>query len=144
MSWRGRFQFWLSLPWSRRQAKLNSQRLNFTEFDFCQEFSNDGAGNKAKVARVAWKILREEAAVADFRPKPEDDLLRVFGLADEDLDDLILAILEQAGARVPGPAETLAMGPIENVEDLIQFVATFLPQQSGAGSFSGRSGAKTG
>lgn len=121
LRWLGNLIQW---PLSSRQAKLQARRLNYFRDDFVDSFQT---ASGREVAKVAWELLREEAVVADFRPKPEDDLLRVFGLADEDLDDLVLALLGRTGARVPGPAETLAMDPIEKVEDLIQFVAAFLP-----------------
>jgi hypothetical protein len=63
-----------------------------------------------------------EAVVEGFKPHPDDDLLQVFGLADEDLDDLVLELLERCHCRVPHPSETAEMPAVLTVADLFAFV----------------------
>jgi hypothetical protein len=104
-------------PWSVPQRRLMSERQQYGLSDFIQYF-----GREPNLAEEVWNAVAREAMVEDFRPKPEDDLLKVFGLADGDLDDLVQGILERCGCRVPMPAETGDMPPVHTVEDLFVFV----------------------
>jgi hypothetical protein len=93
------------------------ERTNYGLNEFVQHF-----GRNYEIAKEIWKSLAEEAVVEGFAPKPEDDLLEVFGLADEDLDDLVLGILTRCGCRIPPPSETADMPPVRTVTDLFEFV----------------------
>ena len=71
-----------------------------------------------------WDCLAAEAVVPGFKPHPDDDLVKVFGLADEDLSDVVLDAVLKTGARVPPGPETAAMPAIRTVSDVVAFVAS--------------------
>lgn len=77
------------------------QRQDYGREDFIQHFEH-----APDIAAEVWSALSHEAVVEGFKPHPDDDLLQVFGLADEDLDDLVLELLERCHCRVPHPSET--------------------------------------
>jgi len=59
--------------------------------------------------------------------KPADDLERVYGLADLDLEDAVLVIADRAGARLPKSAELdeLKTRGVRTVDDLLRFLEPF-------------------
>lgn len=114
-SWLGRL---VELPFSAPQHRLMRERNDYGKDDFIRSFSVD-----AQISNAVWDGLSREAVVKGFKPMPTDDLQRVFGLAEEDLDDFVLQILVQCGCRIPDSAETSAMSPVRTVGDLVAFVA---------------------
>ena len=108
-------------PFYFRQMRLSESRRPYTKENFCDYF--EALSVDAKIASEVWNALSDSADFDEFRPYPEDDILRVYGLADEDLDDLVLGILNRCQCRVPSPAETASMAPLETVVDLVLFVA---------------------
>jgi hypothetical protein len=105
-------------PWSSRQRRLMEQRADYQFADFMQHF-----GREPEIAKEIWSALSDHALVYGFKPKPQDELLKVFGLAEEDLDDLVLRILQRCGCRIPSVAETGRMKPVRTVGDLFELVA---------------------
>ncbi len=83
-----------------------------------------GRGVAREIADEVWKILTENAAIDGFKPHPEDDLLAVFGLAEEDLDeDVVLELLQHCGCRIPQPSDIDGMKPLTTVADLVDFLS---------------------
>ncbi|HZG42136.1 MAG TPA: hypothetical protein VEY93_04175 [Longimicrobium sp.] len=118
MTWLNWLKELVELPFSIPQKRRMRERGGYTKADFVRHFGRDGA-----VAGVVWDCLAGEAVVENFKPHPEDDLSTVFGLADEDLDDVVLRALHEAGCRVPSPAETATMPPVRTVADMVGFLA---------------------
>ena len=109
-------------PWSKRQSRLMLQRKTYDIGDFVRYFESDPT-----IAEALWEALAREAEVEGFKPAPGDDLVYVFGLADEDLDDVVVKLLQRCGCRVPPPAETANMAPIRTVADLYSFLEQMKP-----------------
>jgi hypothetical protein len=108
-------------PLARSQRRLVKERIPISEAMFLAHFQR--AGIDGGVAAAAWRVLRSEALVDGFTRAPEDDLEQVFKIAEEDLDDMVLALLRECQCRIPPPGETDAMAPVRTVEDLVRFVA---------------------
>lgn len=122
MRWLSWLKDLVELPFSVPQKRRMRERAGYTKADFVRHFGRDG-----RVAGVVWDCLAGEAVVEDFKPHPEDDLSTVFGLADEDLDEVVLRALRQAGCRVPSPGETGTMPPVRTVADVVRFLASMQP-----------------
>jgi acyl-homoserine lactone acylase PvdQ len=91
-----------------RQQKLIRLRGEVTAQSFSAMFTDE---RERMVARMVWDHLRREAVVPDFRPHPDDRLLTVYGIAEEELDeDLILQVLRDLGAPTPRQASADAFG----------------------------------
>jgi len=112
-------------PFHYRQKGLAEGRDAWTEQDFLDHFAESGVADE--IARSVWGALEQEADPAGFAPRPTDDLRQVYGLADDDLDDLILAVLERCGCRVPPLSKTEKMDPVQTVADFVYFVAAMKP-----------------
>lgn len=111
----------LTWPLRRRQRQLAAARPSLGEAGFCEAIVSAG-GDALAAPRIRSRlmVLREDP---DFTPYPEDSLLKVFGLAEEDLDeDLILALLEELGLKPPDPPRVLAFGEIDTPLRVALFV----------------------
>jgi hypothetical protein len=57
---------------------------------------------------------------------PGDDLDRVYGLVDLDLEDAVLVIADRAGARLPRSNELDALKTrVRSVDDLLKYLEPF-------------------
>lgn len=113
--------FVVQLPFSWRQSRARALRENMTQEKFSAALASDDVEERA--ARLLWDKLIEAAVVEDFRPGADDDFLRIYGLADEDLDeDIILAILVDLGFEVPEPSLIEQVGAIKTPREFIQLV----------------------
>ena len=70
---------------------------------------------------------RHGAGGPRYRVMPADDLERVFGLVDLDLEDAVLVIADRAGARLPKSSELdeLKTRGVKSVEDMLRFLEPF-------------------
>jgi hypothetical protein len=112
----------LEWPFRQRQSRLMLNRTSYTQADFVEYFQTRGVD--AEVAATVWRALAGEAAVEGFTPMPQDSLQTVFGLVDDDLEELVLSILRHTDRRIPSRSETATMPPVRTVEDLVGFVNT--------------------
>lgn len=62
-----------------------------------------------------------------YKVLPGDDLQRVYGLVDLDLEDAVLLIADRAGARLPRSTELdeLKTKGVRTVEDMLRFLEPF-------------------
>lgn len=103
-------------------------RASYTKEDFARFFEQQNVPQK--ILDEVWDAIMDVAVIDDFRPHPEDNLEKDFGLADEDLDeDVILALLHRCGCRVPSMEEMLKMDPVDTVGDLVTFLAKMSPER---------------
>jgi hypothetical protein len=80
------FERFLQARFYSRQQKLMRLRGEVTAQSFLAMFTGK---RERMVARMVWDHLRREAVVPDFRPHPDDRLLTVYGIAEEELDERI-------------------------------------------------------
>lgn len=105
----------------RRQAHLMLAEGERTPEAFARSCA--GLGIDEDICQRTLSALGKVAAVDGFVPATCDDLLEVYGLADEDLDDdLVLPLLTQMACKIPTPAETSSMRPVRTVGDLVRFL----------------------
>ena len=118
----------LEWPLRRRQTRLMKSRGSYTKEDFARFFEQQAVPQK--ILDEVWDAIVDVAVVEDFKPHPEDNLEKDFGLADEDLDeDVILALLHRCGCRVPPVEEALQWGPVDTVADLVRFLTEMSPER---------------
>lgn len=71
--------------------------------------------------RVVYDYLQDWQSVKDFPVQATDDLYKIYGICDEDLDDAAIELA--AKWRVVLPADFIAPGPINTVADLVLLLA---------------------
>lgn len=87
-----------------------------------QEFT--AIGISEVLAETVIRYLRNWKNQMDFPVSPTDDIYRVYGIVDEDLDDFVLAIAN-ANELIPPENTAYWPTPVVTVLDLINFVMTF-------------------
>jgi len=118
----------LNFPWRRRQKLARKNRNGVTKEDFVAALAADPEERRA--ASLLWDLLVEAAVIEDFRPLPDDDFLRLYGLAEEDLEeDIILKVLEAAARAVPPPATVRELGEISTPARLLALVRAAPPRR---------------
>ena len=114
-------RFIAQLPFSRRQGQALQGRDGVTREHFISELALDEV--EASAADLLWDKLVQAAVVTDFRPKPDDNFLYLYGLADEDLDDdLIFEILSNLNLPLPSSSALSLVGNIDTPQDFMKLV----------------------
>jgi hypothetical protein len=112
----------LALPFSLRQNRIANVRPALNEHEFVAQVSK--AGGDKRAALLVYQKLGEWIYADGFTPYPEDHLGKLYGIADEELDeDLILDVLHQAGASPPNAEQIAAFGVIDTPLRIAQLVA---------------------
>jgi len=92
-----------------------------TKAAFIDAVASTALGRAA--AALLWDKLLELKVNADFTPYPSDDLLRTFGLAEEDLDvDVIIDIARSLGRAVPDQAIVDGVGAVATPADVVRLL----------------------
>lgn len=113
--------FVVQWPFSQRQRHALRSRNGITREDFVTELAS--GETEASAAGLLWDRLVEAAVIPNFTPSPDDDFLYIYGLADEDLDDdLIAAIFSDLGLALPSAAEIQPIGNIATPRDFMKLV----------------------
>ncbi|MEL6364516.1 MAG: hypothetical protein AAFR11_06725 [Pseudomonadota bacterium] len=111
----------LMFPFYGRQKRLASKRPSLSEEEFvrrCSETSED-----QPAASYVFRHLLEHTLHTAFTPYPDDCLEKVFGIAEEELDeDLILALLRDQQVPPPTDEDVRKFGPVRTPADVVAFV----------------------
>lgn len=109
------------MPFSARQRRLAASRPPLSKDDFIAKIASDDRGRGA--AALLWDKLNAAKVREELSPYPDDDLLRVYGLADEDLDeDIILAIIRDVGVPVPDREMLASFGQVSTPSDIVRLI----------------------
>lgn len=102
----------LSMPFYDRQRKLARERPPLTKEEFISRV--EIAGGDIEAATALYGKLEEWVVADEFTPYPEDSLLTVYGIAEEELDeDIILQIFDKLKIPLPSPASIAAFGIVD-------------------------------
>jgi hypothetical protein len=106
-----------------RTRRIAASRSGESFHTFRVSFDQDDA--PPEVLRAVYAKLQEWCldAVAAFPVGPDDDVGRVYGMVDEDLDDVVLEVLATCGRRLPAEERVRRMQPVVTVRDFVRFVA---------------------
>jgi hypothetical protein len=115
-------KYLFGLPFSRRQKKLAADRMPMTKAAFVADIVASGGDSQA--ASLVWDRLAAWRIVESFTPYPDDSLSRVFGIADEELDDdLIVRMFEELNLILPEQKPVREFGVIDSARRAAQFVS---------------------
>ncbi len=97
--------------------------------DYLQHFVSQGLSKK--IALDVYKYLGDWMNRSDFPVRPNDNLSKIYGIVDEDLDDLVIFAAESNNLALPNDTSYWKT-PVETVDDVIRFVSTFKSVRSEA------------
>lgn len=110
---------------------FRAQRMNRAsiERDGLSRFRDSFRGKYPEVllAQVYTYLAERHGAIEPhYLVNPGDDLGRVYGLVDLDLEDAVLVIADRAGARLPKANELDALkSRVRTVDDLLRYLEPF-------------------
>ncbi len=61
--------------------------------------------------------------VKEFPVRPADTIDGIYGIVDEDVEDMVKDVLKEANRRMPNEGEIKFPVSLETVEDVVNFVA---------------------
>lgn len=109
-------------PWSVRQRQLAGARPPLGDHEFVTEIAERGGDPDAAFLILAH--LKDWGLEQGFSPYPDDDLERVYGIAEEELEaDLLSAILKRLSLPLPTTANLTRFGPVQTPAQIAQLVA---------------------
>jgi len=118
----GVLQSILALPFSRRQAQLAKVREPLSEDTFATRISD--AGGDREAATFVYRKLNEWIYAKGFTPYPDDSFGRLYGIAEEELDeDLILEAFDTLAVAPPGQERLKAVGPVDTPLQVAKLIA---------------------
>ncbi|MBL0939444.1 MAG: hypothetical protein IBJ03_11140 [Gemmatimonadaceae bacterium] len=108
---------------ARRLTKASIERDGLSRF----RDSFGGRYPEILISQVYMYLAEQHGAVEPhYIVNPQDDLDRVYGLADLDLEDAVLVIADRAGARLPRANELDELKTrVRTVEDLLQYLEPY-------------------
>jgi hypothetical protein len=113
----------LEVPLRGRQRDLAHGRSPMPKEHFIDAIASTELGKTA--ANLLWGKLSELVVYDGFTPHPDDDLLKVYGLAEEDLDeDVILEIIKASGSHIPDSEALARFGPVNTPSAIIRLIET--------------------
>jgi hypothetical protein len=119
-------------PLLLKQRRLAANRPAMPKEQFIDTIASTELGRSA--ASMLWRKLVEATICDQFTPYPDDDLLKAFGLAEEDLDeDIILDIIKATGSVIPDRSMLKSFGSVNTPSDIIRLI------EAGNASGSGES-----
>jgi hypothetical protein len=115
-------KFLFGLPFSYRQRKLAASRPPIGKEEFVSMVSTEDADRQA-VERI-WEALVADRVDEGFAPYPDDSLGHVYGIAEEELDeDLIARVLKDLDIPIPDRDFTKRFGVIDSPRRVAQFIS---------------------
>jgi hypothetical protein len=107
--------------WYFRQRRAVRSRPSLTAHDFARLIQS--CGGDAQAAHLIHKMLLRFVYARGFTPDPKDDLLYLYGIAEEELDeDLIAQVLSDL--RIPAPSNHTieSVGSVRTPLDIAKLV----------------------
>lgn len=91
-----------------------------------EDFLHDFLENEilTLIAANVYDYLQDWMSRKDFLVTPGDRIYNVYGIVDEDLDDLVIAVADANNLILPKDTSYWST-PVVTVEDLIRFIYSF-------------------
>ena len=106
-----------------KNAKIAASRSGDSREDFIYYFSKEGAPKEILVE--VYRSLQALQSAKNFPVRPDDDLYQVYGIWNEDLDDLIIELAQTCGCKTPTTEDVAELAPIRSVKDLVRLLHRF-------------------
>ena len=111
-----------------REYAIRRNRKNDKTEDFFGHFVDMGIPRPLVLS--VYTYLQKWTAFDDFPVRPQDDIGKIYGIVGGDHDDLIIEIAEINNLIAP-PNSDHWQKPLDTVEDVIRFIASFPKKDSG-------------
>ena len=108
-----------------REQKLADSRRGQGFEDFAACFS--GENIPLDKLRVVYDYFQRWQSVKNFPVHPNDDLYKVYGIVDDDVDDAVIEMADGWRAKLPATAK--GVRPVRTVADVVHLLHQLPPQE---------------
>jgi hypothetical protein len=109
----------------RRERKLAESRRGQGFDDFSGYFSGENIPRN-KLHHV-YDFFQSWQSVKNFPVRPSDDLYKVYGIVDDDVDDAVIELADRWCAKLPPTFEGLR--PVRTVADVVHLLNQLPPEE---------------
>lgn len=111
----------IDMPFGSRQSKVMKCRKQKDKQYFLSLY--EAKNITPIITSVVWDELVINNAIKGFCLSPTDDIVYMFGIADDDLEDLVIDLIDRCDKNIPSEKDLANMPAIETVNDLIVFIS---------------------
>jgi hypothetical protein len=108
--------------WNQKKLKEERQGENFTTF--MNYFSEEEISENI-CFQVYRYLQNSDIRFNDFPVHPTDDLGKIYGICEEDLDEAVLEIAKNCECQISNINNNRELNPVRTVEDLVRFLMSF-------------------
>lgn len=108
-------------PFRSRQQKRIQVQGDYSKERFVDYFVSKNISEN--ISLVVWDLFTQEVCVDGFMPMPSDNIIELYGIADEELEDLLAEVMQACKRKLPNEKELEAMSPIVTINDLVVFAS---------------------
>ena len=101
-----------------REQRLAKARTDQGFDEFINYFSSENIPRDK--LRDVYEYFQNWQSVKDFPVLPTDDLSRIYGIVDDDIDDAVIELAERWRVRLPATFEGLP--PVRTVADVVHLL----------------------
>jgi len=95
--------------------------------DFVAFFSGEEIPRRTLVE--VYKYFQSLQSVKDFQVHPTDNLYKVYGVWNEDLDDAVLELAKRCGSKTPVTEDLQNMPAVRTVADIVRLLSRLPPEK---------------
>ncbi|WP_353928952.1 hypothetical protein WJM97_11490 [Okeanomitos corallinicola TIOX110] len=110
------------LSWNQKKLKKERQGENFTTF---MTYFSEKEVPENVCFQVYSYLQNSDIKLHDFPIRPTDDLGKVYGICEEDLDEAVLEIARNCGCPILNINNNRELTSVKTVEDLVRFLINF-------------------
>jgi hypothetical protein len=104
-----------------RLRRLAEQRKGETYYHFAAHFIGENVPEE--ILRNTYDYFHDWSGAVSVPVRASDNIDKIYGISDEDLDEAVEAIITKSGRRLPTEDELENFPLFETVEDIVLFVA---------------------
>ena len=88
-----------------------------------------GAGIPRDRLREVYEYFQSLQSVKNFPVQADDDLYKVFGICNEDVDDAVLELAKRWHRKLPASSDLPVEPPVRTVADMVRLLHRFPQEQ---------------
>ena len=97
------------------------ERGTYSLDQFLDHFSTETIPER--ILLEVYRYFQNLQTARDFPVHPADDLYKVYGVWNEDLDDAVIELARKCGCKTPTNENVAGINAVQTIEDLVRLLA---------------------
>jgi hypothetical protein len=106
---------------SRREERMVRERGAYSQDQFLEHFSTEAIPERILVE--IYRYFQSLQKTKNFPVHPSDDLYKVYGVWNEDLDDAVVELARRCGCKTPTNETVKGMDRVQSIQDLAKLLS---------------------